>query len=266
VATTGPHELHRSGQLGASDQPVTSSPGRRLVAAAGLLASLASLPVLLWVVVGPPAVAWVSSWQWLAGGLRYQSLPVEPLLAAIGVLTWTLWGYAALATGLRLVALVATRRGIGRASRLLRFSNLVTVGPLRSLVDAAVGVSLLTAAPHAVTTPMALVNPPAVVRTTDAPAASDRPPGLLGAAQADTTLAAPDLVASPPGPVAGRAATAEPDCPSATSHSQVYTVVEGDSLWRIAARELGDGRRWVEIFAANQGRRMSDGQLLLTAS
>ena len=37
---------------------------------------------------------------------------------------------------------------------------------------------------------------------------------------------------------------------------------EGDSLWRIAERELGDGHRWQEIFAANHGRRMPDGQLL----
>ena len=39
-------------------------------------------------------------------------------------------------------------------------------------------------------------------------------------------------------------------------------VQEGDSLWRIADRELGDGHRWQEIFAANHGRRMPDGQLL----
>ena len=42
----------------------------------------------------------------------------------------------------------------------------------------------------------------------------------------------------------------------------MYVVQEGDSLWRIADRELGDGHRWQEIFAANHGRRMPDGQLL----
>ena len=29
---------------------------------------------------------------------------------------------------------------------------------------------------------------------------------------------------------------------------QVYTVVSGDSLWRIAARKTGDGNRWREIY------------------
>lgn len=31
-------------------------------------------------------------------------------------------------------------------------------------------------------------------------------------------------------------------------------VVKGDSLWRIAQRELGDGLRWVELFEANRDR------------
>ena len=159
---------------------MTRSRARRLTAAAGLLASLAGLPLLLWAMVGLPAAAWLSSWQWLAGGLRYQYLPLEPLLAAIVVLTWMLWGYAALATGLRLVAVVATRRRIGGSARLLSLSNLVTVGPLRSLVDAAVGVSLLTAAPHAVAAPMAPVDPLAVVRSVDAPAGTDHPHNLVG--------------------------------------------------------------------------------------
>jgi phage tail tape-measure protein len=102
--------------------------------------------MLLLAVVGAQAAAWLSSRQWLGGGLRYQYLPVEPLLAAIGVLTWMVWAYAALVTGLRLLAVVATRRGISGSTRLLSYSNLVTVGPLRSLIDAAVGVSLFTAA------------------------------------------------------------------------------------------------------------------------
>ena len=30
-----------------------------------------------------------------------------------------------------------------------------------------------------------------------------------------------------------------------------YTVVRGDCLWKIAKKLLGDGKRWVEIYAAN---------------
>jgi len=31
-----------------------------------------------------------------------------------------------------------------------------------------------------------------------------------------------------------------------------YVVVRGDSLWLIAQRELGNGRRWTEIYDMNK--------------
>ncbi len=41
------------------------------------------------------------------------------------------------------------------------------------------------------------------------------------------------------------------------------TVERGESLWSIADDELGDGRRWPEIFDANQGRAFDDGRRLV---
>jgi len=38
-----------------------------------------------------------------------------------------------------------------------------------------------------------------------------------------------------------------------------YRVAAGDDLWSIAARFLGDGFRWTEIFEVNRGREMPDG-------
>jgi DNA-binding SARP family transcriptional activator len=38
-------------------------------------------------------------------------------------------------------------------------------------------------------------------------------------------------------------------------------VEDGDSLWRIAERQLGDGLRWREIWALNQGRDMGGGRV-----
>ena len=38
-----------------------------------------------------------------------------------------------------------------------------------------------------------------------------------------------------------------------TSPAEPYMVQEGDTLWRIAARQLGDGRRYKEIVELNAG-------------
>ncbi len=44
------------------------------------------------------------------------------------------------------------------------------------------------------------------------------------------------------------------------------TVERGDSLWRIAARHLGSGERWREIFDLNEGRVQADGRSLRNAN
>jgi hypothetical protein len=41
-----------------------------------------------------------------------------------------------------------------------------------------------------------------------------------------------------------------------------YRVRRGDSLWRIAERELGSGFRWDEIYRLNEGKRFPDGESL----
>jgi hypothetical protein len=237
---------------------------RRAAAAVGLLASLAGLPLLLTAAAGPPTLAGLPSWGWVADGLRDQYLPVDPLLAAVGMLAWALWAYAVLVVVLRLAAVLAARRGLAGSTGLLAFSNLITLPPIRSLVDAAVGVSLLASAPHAVAAPAVLADPPAVVRTLEASAGWERAPAVLGAVDPDTALTPPDGAARAPQAPAAAAAPegGDPDCPPTGTDGRVYAVQEGDSLWRIAERELGDGHRWREIFARNQGRRMPDGRVL----
>ena len=44
-----------------------------------------------------------------------------------------------------------------------------------------------------------------------------------------------------------------------------YTVRKGDTLWKIAAEQLGDGQRWREIVSANPGlepKKLAVGQSL----
>jgi nucleoid-associated protein YgaU len=47
---------------------------------------------------------------------------------------------------------------------------------------------------------------------------------------------------------------------------RLYTVKEGDTLWSIAASQLGDGRRHKELMAANKGRLGNNGQIRVGAS
>ena len=41
-----------------------------------------------------------------------------------------------------------------------------------------------------------------------------------------------------------------------------HIVKEGDTLWDIAERRLGDPRRWPEIFELNKNRRQANGYAL----
>jgi hypothetical protein len=237
---------------------------RRAAAAVGLLVSLVGLPLLLQGAAGSPTLTGLPGWGWVVGGLRDQYLPVDPLLVALGLLAWALWAYALAVTGLRVVAVVAARRGLLGSAGLLAFSNLVTVGPLRSLVDAAVGVSLLASAPHAVAAPTTLTGPPAVVRTLDTSAGWGRAPTVLGPVHAGPPGGGQLAPAADQGQEVAAATPAggDPGCPPMTAAGRMYVVQEGDSLWRIAERELGDAHRWREIFTRNEGRRMPDGRVL----
>jgi nucleoid-associated protein YgaU len=43
----------------------------------------------------------------------------------------------------------------------------------------------------------------------------------------------------------------EPVSPTKISESNIYVVKKGDSLWKIAERELGSGYKWVELAKTN---------------
>src|SRR5437868_5467595 len=44
--------------------------------------------------------------------------------------------------------------------------------------------------------------------------------------------------------------------------SRSVTVESGDTLWGIAARDLGEGQRWHEIFELSEGATAPDGHIL----
>ncbi|RSS57503.1 LysM peptidoglycan-binding domain-containing protein [Streptomyces sp. WAC01280] len=56
--------------------------------------------------------------------------------------------------------------------------------------------------------------------------------------------------------------TDDPDAPSRQAGPAAYTVQGGDTLWKVAEEELGDGERYQELFEANRGARQPDGSRL----
>ncbi|GJF26462.1 LysM peptidoglycan-binding domain-containing protein [Streptomyces sp. HO565] len=58
----------------------------------------------------------------------------------------------------------------------------------------------------------------------------------------------------------------KPPASSAGSAAPSRTVQPGESLWSIAEQELGDGERWREIAALNEGQAMLDGAVFQSSS
>jgi LysM repeat protein len=80
--------------------------------------------------------------------------------------------------------------------------------------------------------------------------------------------AAPSDSAAPSGPAAPSATGAPSDsaAPSVSSYAapdRIYVVQPGDTLWTIAARELGDPEQWLPIFDLNAGRPQPGGRTLV---
>jgi 5'-nucleotidase len=78
-----------------------------------------------------------------------------------------------------------------------------------------------------------------------APAASDS--AVLDINPAPTP--APVAYAPPPAPVAQPIA----DEPIAANGGNKYLVQKGDTLWKIATNQYGDGKQWQKICSANPG-------------
>ncbi|MDQ0956016.1 nucleoid-associated protein YgaU [Streptomyces phaeochromogenes] len=87
---------------------------------------------------------------------------------------------------------------------------------------------------------------------------------LASDAQAAPVTTAPRLPGQAHAPQAPEADQGAPSSTDRQTSRTSYTVREtrpAESLWGIAERELGDGERWREISALNEGRTMAGGQV-----
>ncbi|UQW99142.1 LysM peptidoglycan-binding domain-containing protein [Streptomyces sp. RerS4] len=185
-----------------------------------LAALLAGLPVLLW---WATAIVGPPGWAALSSLLSTEDSG-QVFLLALAVAGWVGWACFALAVLLEIPAQLRGR----------------TAPQIRGLVGQRAAAALVGAV---------LVALPA---------------GTALAAPAAPAPASPGISASPvPGtPDSGTVASLDRSAGASAAGAVTYTVLDArpaESLWSIAAQQLGDGERWTEIATLNAGRIMVDG-------
>jgi DNA-binding SARP family transcriptional activator len=198
---------------------------KRTLARLGLVGVLLGAPIALRLLVGSPVIPTFEG----SDGLSGSYVPFDAVLGVLGFLSWALWAYLTLAALLHSLAIVSASLNAPGHRALFAASTFLTPKVLRALVELAIGSALVTAS-VSVHASSAL---PAVSRPSFSNVGSFRP---------GVTLFDGAKVTRP--------------------ERETYRVLSGDSLWRIAERELGSGFRWREIYRLNQGTRFSDGRSL----
>ncbi|GAA0927602.1 MULTISPECIES: hypothetical protein [Streptomyces violaceusniger group] len=203
---------------------------RALLAALLLLTLAVGIPWGLVRFVGWPLPDHLTTWTEIQD-LLLAPLSTSFLLNTLACLLWPTWAVFVL-------DVVRTTLDMVRTTA---WPEIRPAGLVHALATALVGTVVLALA----TSRSAPQSVPAQATTV-----VDRittPTGLPVLTQAVSSQAAETQSAVP-----GRAVVRPP-------HDGVY-----DSLWRIAERELGDGRLWSNIYALNEGRPQPDGHALTT--
>jgi DNA-binding SARP family transcriptional activator len=224
---------------------------RGLGATATLAGALAGVPWLLWQLAGWPLPDHLPSWTETQTVLG-RPMDEQFLLNLLACLAWVAWAGFAVETATATVLAVADLRGHPDSAGVLPGLDrrARTGSPLARLAAGLVGAAVLAVA---------------VTRTTPTRLA------LAPAAATGTTATAPAVDALPTTGTTTSATVAARDRktggPTARTGYREYTVSVPrhgvhDSLWRIAEHELGDPRRWTEIYRLNVGRPQPDGARL----
>ncbi|WP_327695365.1 BTAD domain-containing putative transcriptional regulator [Streptomyces sp. NBC_00459] len=227
------------------------------VALAGLLLGV---PYALAVFVGWPFPNGSPSLDWLQ-----EEITVKTFTGVLGVIVWIAWAQF---TACVLVEVKAALSGVGMPGRV------PGAGPSQLLARQLVAALLLVGATAASLTPglSQLGNSYDDNQRGTVASAQATPGGSLSGMFAQQQEQAASTAAALGKQAADAASHAEAGGPSAKAEDTKYYRIqppEGrhhDSLWEIAERHLGDGRRYGEIYQLNKDRVQPDGSRLSEAS
>ncbi|MET8447750.1 BTAD domain-containing putative transcriptional regulator [Streptomyces sp. NPDC005209] len=220
-----------------------------------LLVLVAGVPGALAVTVGWPLPHGVPSLDWLQ-----QEITVTTFLHVLTVIVWLAWAQF---TACVLVEVKAALSGVGIPGRV------PGAGPSQLLARQLVAALLLVGATAASLTPgLSQLGHSMEGNQKGTAAAAQQTPGLFAQQQEQAAHAAAALAEQ------ASHATAHADAGGGTAKhgdTKYYRIQppEGrhhDSLWEIAQRHLGDGRRYKEIYELNKDRIQPDGSRLSEAS
>ncbi|MGW7382515.1 BTAD domain-containing putative transcriptional regulator [Streptomyces sp. NPDC054794] len=230
-----------------------------------LLVLVAGVPGALAVTVGWPLPHGVPSLDWLQ-----QEITVTTFLHVLTVIVWLAWAQF---TACVLVEVKAALSGVGIPGRV------PGAGPSQLLARQLVAALLLVGATAASLTPgLSQLGHSMEGNQKGTVAAAQQTPGLLAQQQEQAAGTAAALAEQASHATAhadaggGTAKHGDTATRSTATRSTTYYRIqppEGrhhDSLWEIAQRHLGDGRRYKEIYELNKDRIQPDGSRLSEAS
>lgn len=222
-----------------------------------LLALVVGVPLALAVAIGWPLPGGAPGLDWLQ-----REITVQTFLHILTVIVWLAWAQF---TACVLVEVKAALSGVGVPGRV------PGSGPSQLLARQLVAALLLVGATAASLTPgLSQLGQSLEGNQKPAVAAAQQTPGLF-AQQQEQAASTANALAEQAGQAGQDAARADGGGSTAHGDTKYYRIQppEGrhhDSLWEVADRHLGDGRRYKEIFELNKDRVQPDGSKLSEAS
>ena len=228
-----------------------------------LLKALLAATALAGLILGPPwlLVRFVGN-PWPEGGVSLSAPMTDTaLIGLLATVVWVLWGQLVVCILVEAVAALTDDRVQFRAPLTLGVQQQLA----RSLVSAVVMVTI--------STPVAVGDGAAMAAGHDVHPGH---PGWAGHTNVSTahTAATGQETVQRAGTDSSRTAHQATQQETRQDHPQqgrgprvgaTVTVMRLDSLWSIAERVLGDGDRWTEIAALNEGQVMADGTRFTSA-